>query len=192
MPSPTNGSFTQEDLNRIATREKAEGERAATARFAAELGVPIEDAKRIIANAKAAEDSQKSEAQLAREAADAEKAAAATEKAAAAREIHEARIDRAFIASGVTDPAKIARFGRMLEVEPGATPDEIKEAVDKIKTEMPELFTPVTPPPPVKKAPPGDPKGTPPSVKVNEDAYERGLRLAQERGNQGNAYPART
>lgn len=193
-PAPTPpASFTQDDLNRIATREKAEGERAAAARFAQDLGVSLEDAKRIIAEAKTREDSQKSEAQRETEAAATARSEADKEKAAAAKERHEARLDRAFVVAGITDEAKIAKFSRLLDVELGASPEDVKKAIESLKTDMPELFGAADPDPTKRvppKAPNSDPKATPPAPKQSEDAFQRGMELAAMRGNRGNPYPA--
>jgi hypothetical protein len=181
--------LSQSEVNRIAAREKDEGKAAALKEVQEALGVDLDTAKQILKDHNERNESQKSEAEKARAAADKEKAEAEKQKSDAAREVHEARVDRAFVANGVTDEAKIAKFGKLLEVETGASAEDIKAAVEKLKTDMPELFSSTTPPktPP---APSGDPKGGPPPAKVNEDAYEKGLRLARERGNQGNPYPA--
>lgn len=133
-------TFTQADLDRIATREKAQGRRAAEDDIAKDLGVSLDEAKRILAEARERDEKQKTEAQRAKEAADAEKAAAEAAKAEAARERHEARVERALVAAGVSDDKRLGRLARLIEVEVGAELDDVKAAVADLHKEMPELF----------------------------------------------------
>lgn len=189
---PPEKMLSQSEVNRIAAREKDEGKAAALKEVQESLGVDLDTAKQILKEHNERTESQKTEAEKARAAADKEKEQAAAERAAATAELHQARVDRAFLAAGVSDEAKIAKFGKLLDVAEGATPDDIKAAVEHLKTDMPELFSSTVTPPKAPPAPSSDPKGGPPAPKVNEDAYERGLRLARERGNQGNSYPDKT
>lgn len=181
-PPPAAQGLSQEEVSRIAAREKEEGRKAALAQVAADLGVDLETAKTVIAEAKKRSDSEKSEAQREREAASAEKQAAEREKAEAAKERHEARLDRAFVAAGLTDETKISRYSKLLDVAVGASPEDIKKAVDALKKDEPTLFGGATPPAPGNRppAPGGDPQGNPPPPKQNEDAFQRGIERAKK------------
>lgn len=141
--------FTQDDLNRVGSREKKEGREAALKEFAAKLGIEsLDEAAKIIKEHKDRQDQEKSEAQLAREAADKEKAEALKEKADANRERHEARVERHLLRAGVpegegdTAGVALARVARMLDVEVGADAEAITEAVEELKKDFPALFTP--------------------------------------------------
>ena len=167
-------TFSQEDLNRIAAREKDEGKRAALADVAKTLGCTLEEAAQIIKAHKEADDKQKSEAQRAQEAADKAKADAEKEKADAAREKHIARVERALLKAGVPD-GKLERVARMLDAEVGADLDKIEAAAKDLKKEFPELFTGT------KQGPPNsDPPGTPPKPTLKDDAYAAGVARAKE------------
>lgn len=167
-------TFTQAELNRIAAREKEEGKRAAAADIAKTLGCTVEEAVELIKQAKAADDSQKTEAQRAREAADKEKADAEKEKAEAAREKHIARVERVLLKAGVPE-AKLDRVGRMLDVEVGTEGDKLDEAVKDLKKDFPELFAGK------KGGPPdSDPPGTPPKPELKDEAFTRGIERAKQ------------
>lgn len=188
-------TLTQADVDRIVSQRVNETKTATERQVAESLGVSIDEAKRIIAEAKEQEDAQKTEAQRAREAADAEKAAAAEEKKTAASDRHAAKVERALLRAGVTDEddekldKRLTRLSRLIDVEVGADEAAIKAAVDALKVEEPALFgTPagegggdngepkgVKPP----KAPGSDPKGSPPPPKQSEDAFSRGAERAK-------------
>lgn len=156
MPEPTEPkTFTQEDLDRIVGERIARAERDAKKAAQDALtdklgGATLED---LLAAHKAqadAEDAAKTEAQRLRDEAAAEKATAAEERAAAARELHDARLYRALTAAGVPDDA----VGTInVDVEVGATVEDIKTAVDALKVKVPALFGAV----PAPQANPGDP-----------------------------------
>lgn len=168
----------QSEVNRIAATEKEQGKTAALKEVQEALGVDLDTAKAILKEHNERTESQKTEAQKAKEAADREAEQARKDRADAAREIHEARVDRAFVAAGLTDEAKITRYSKLLDVEVGAKAEDIRKAVEKLKEEEPVLFgassSPSRPP-----APGSDPKGTPPKPKNDEDAFSRGMARAQ-------------
>lgn len=173
--------LTQSEVNAIAAREKAEGKRAAETALAETLGVSIEDAKQIIAKHRETEEASKTEAQKAREAAEAEKAAAGSEKTAAQLEVHQTRLERAFLKEGLDleeadDKAK--RVLRMVTVEAGASYEDVLKDVKQIKTDFPALFG-ADESAPKRRSPSGDPKGNPPKQTGGEDAFARGAERAK-------------
>lgn len=156
MPDTENPkTFTQEDVDRIVGERIARAERdakkAAQEDLSAKLGGASLDDLLAAHKAQAdAENAAKSEAQRLRDEAAAEKAAAEAERAAAARELHDARLYRALTAAGVPDDA----VGTInVPVEVGATVEDIKAAVEELKTKVPALFGAA----PAPKANPGDP-----------------------------------
>jgi hypothetical protein len=176
-------TFTQAELNKIATKEKAEGKAAGERAVAESLGVSIEEAKKIIKASKDAEDAKKSDADKDRETAAAERAEAEKAKGEAAKEIHEARIERAFAAEkfGGDDEA-MKRVRRMVSVETGATYDDVLADVQAVKKDFPALFE-------AKaddgksgkpKAPVGSVKGTPKKPATGEDRFSVGQQRARE------------
>ena len=172
-PAETPRVFTQDDVTAIATREKAQGHRAAMQEVSEKLGMTIEEATKLVADHKAAEDAQKSEAQKDREAAATERAEAATLKSEAARELHVARVTSALIAAGV-DAKTIPVIN--LAVPVGADAAAITVAIDALKVTAPGLFgvaparQDTTPP-----APPGSPA-------AGKSAAEEAAAVALERG----------
>jgi hypothetical protein len=207
-PNPTDPpaggkTFTQEELNKIAAREKAQGKAAGKAEaeqaLAEMLGVSVEEAKTIIADRKAAEDAKKSEADKDREKAakvlaDAEKA-----KADAALETHSARVERALAREGlVTDDTdegkkKFARVLRLVTVEVGASLEDVLADVQSVKADFPELFATKTPEgdegkKPKGKLPNSDPAGKPPKSTGGEDKYAAGAKRFEEQAGKSRGY----
>lgn len=185
-------TFTQADLNRIGKKEKEAGKRAAEEAFAKQLGVPLEEAQKIIADHKAAEDAKLSDADKAKQAAEADKAAAAANKNLTATEVRTARIERALGAEEfpkIGDDKATAKVVRMVEAELAldASTEDCREAVKELKKEFPQLFEKAkddgkTPPGAKPPIPGSAPKGKPPApAGDNESDYDRGVRRARER-----------
>lgn len=177
--------LTQAEVNAIATREKQQGKAAAERELAEALGVPLEEAKAIIKQSKEAADAKKSEADKDREAAAREKQEAETEKAAAKKETHQARLERAFDKVGVDladdkEKAKNERLLRLVTAEVGASYEDVLNEVKQIQKDFPGLFG-ESGGGSSRKAPNGDPAGTPPKPTGAEDKYEAGRKRAQAR-----------
>lgn len=172
-------TFTQADVTRIAKREQDKGRKAAASKLAEELGVSVDEAKRIIAEHRSREEAEKSEAQKAREAADAEKAEAAKAREAAARDRYDTRVERALLRAGVPDAGdKLDRVKRMVTADVDSDDDAIRADVDALKKEFPQLFEqPKGGGPP----PSGDPPGHPPKPKGSDDPMKRGAARAKAR-----------
>lgn len=171
--------FDQAEVNRIAAREKEQGRRAAEAKMAEELGMPLADVKAILAAQAAKADAEKTEVEREREKAEAERRAATTEKSAAVSETHALRIERAFLKTGLDletlKDDERARMTRLVTVETGASYEDVLADVESVKTAFPALFGSTSGP----RAPGGDPQGRPGSPKAGEDAYARGVARAQ-------------
>lgn len=179
---PPPKTFSQDDVNRIAAREKEQGRQAAAQSLADDLGVSLEEAKTIIKEHRDRSEAEKSEAQRAKEAADREKAEAAEEKKAAARERHETKVERRLIRAGVPDDEEgLKRVMRMVTVEVGASDDDLQAEIDSIKTQFPTLFGTGEGGGGRGRAPSGDPPGSPPKPKGGESRYARGVERAKAR-----------
>lgn len=141
-------TFTQADLTRVGTREKQEGHKAGRSQALKDLGVENEEeAKELLAEAKAAREAKKSQADKDAEKARNEAAQATREKEEAAREKLNTRIERQLMLHGLSldkDPDKadkqLARASRLLDLDTTADVDAIKQAVKDLKDEMPSLF----------------------------------------------------
>lgn len=183
--------FTQSDVDRAASARAAEAKRKAESDLAQQLGVSVDDAKKIIAAHQAQDDKDKTDAQRAREAADAEKAAAEQAKRDATAERTAAQVERALIKSKVKDDA-LTDAAVLANVAPGATDDEIGEAVKGLVQRRPEFFDAAAGDgsggdgagaggqgggPPA-----GDPAGRPAGAPKGQDAYTRGLERAKQLG----------
>jgi hypothetical protein len=187
-------TFTQAEVNKFAAREKAEGKRAAEKALAEALGVPLEEAKKIIAAAKEAEDAKKSEADKEREKAVAERKAAEAAKSEAAAEVHEARIERALAAQGFAgDEKKLARVRKMITVEIGASYEDVLADVKEAKTEFPEIFAGKADDGTDKDGKPGklpnsDPAGKPAKPNGGESKFDAGAKRFEAEKNKHRGY----
>lgn len=169
-------TFTQADVDKAASARAAEAKRKATSDLAEQLGVSVDEAKKIIAAHQSAEDAQKTEAQRAKEAADQAKAEADAAKAEAAAERQAARVERALIKDHVRDDCLEDSLS-LLKVAPEATPEELTAAIEAFKERRPEFFD-ANGEDPKRTPPPGDPKGKP-APKKAEDAWARGEERAK-------------
>lgn len=153
---------TQEELDKLITERAAratrEGKKAAEDALKAKLGDRTLDAVLAAADSvKAAEDALKTEAQRDREAAATDKAEAASLKAEAAAELHATRVQSALIGAGVPEAGVSAIVVPGLTVV--STPEDIKAAVETLKTALPALFATQAIPP----SDPGKGPGRPPA-----------------------------
>lgn len=132
-------TFTQDDLNAHLARERHESDRRARKAIEDALGMPPEEAKAALDKAKAQQREQMDEA--AREKAEAEEAkqAAARAEAAANERVHKADVTVALLAAGAK-PDRVEKLARLVDCEVGAKAEEIKTAVESVKTEFAEQF----------------------------------------------------
>lgn len=182
--------FSQEELERIAAREKSQGERAGARKaledFAAEHGFSnVEDAKAFIAAARQAEEAKKSEEQRLRDELERIKAeAAAREAAAIARE--RAANRRALLAGLGATGDDLEDAAALLRVDDDADEAAVREAAEKLKERRPELFgsRPAPQASPLPPAPGGAPAGAPPArtTPSKDDAKARARALAVKMG----------
>lgn len=187
-------TFDQAEVNRIAAREKAAGKRAAEQALAESLGIPLEDAKKIIADHKAAEDAKLSEADRAKQKAEADAVEAAKLKNTGAGEVRTARIERALAAAKfpkIDDDTATAKVVRMVDVALDASYDDVKEAVAELAKDFPALFEAVKddgkPKPP--KLPGSAPSGKPPApTGDNESKMAAGARRFHEQQDRKRGY----
>lgn len=174
-------SVPKSRVNEIVNSRVAETKTATEKRIAEELGVPISEAKEILAAHQKRVDGEKSEAQREKDAATKARQDADNEKAAAAKERQDAKIERALVRAGIADE-KLDRAVRLLDVESDADAEAIKKAAEALKSEEPAWFGDTgdgggTKPP---KAPGSDSKGKPPKNQKSEDAFKRGEDRAKE------------
>ncbi|NUQ95881.1 MAG: hypothetical protein HOY79_04730 [Streptomyces sp.] len=185
-PTPA-GTFTQEDLDRIAAREKAQGKRSAAKEFAEKHGFnSIEDAEQFIAAARQAEDAKKTEAQKRQEELDRrEQELAAREAAAVARERNANR--RAVLVGLGATGDDLEDAVALLRVDDDADEQTVADAAAKLKERRPELFGQAAPAPqPAGQMPPapgGAPAGGPPPRQAPAGKPgDRGREMARLRG----------
>lgn len=140
---PASRTFSQEEVTRMLTREKDQGEAAALRKLEeqlqAEFGVDLDTAKQMLKASKDRQEAEKTEAQRAKEAADAEKAAAAKERQEAARDRHSIKVERALLKAGA-EAENTELLSRLVDAEVGADPDAITAAVEAVKTKFPAEF----------------------------------------------------
>lgn len=185
-------TFTQAEVNAMVQGRVGETKKSTEEAVSKQLGVSIEEAKRIIGEHQKQTDADKTEAQRERDAATAERTQAEAEKVAAAKERHDAAVERALLRALPKDlededlDKKLSRVTRMLDVEVGADAAAITKAVADLKKDEPLLFG-VTEDggddgkggDGKTKIPNSDPKGKPPVKKGSEDAFARGQERAK-------------
>lgn len=186
IPGATAGAapaktFTQDDVTALAAAERDQGKRAGKAAAQDEINAAIKaaglpegtDLSAVLEAAKratAADEAAKTQAQRELDAAAKAKADAEAYLATAAKTLHDAKVERA-LAGAVN--ATIA--ARALDVPVGADDDAIKAAVDKLKADVPGLFSTTAP------APGSDP-GNPPAAKDTRlSAREEAKAWAEQR-----------
>lgn len=193
-PGPPPGpakEFSQEDLDRIAAREKAQGKRSALKEFAEELGfTSAEDTAAFIAAAREAKQAALSDEERRRqELADLEAKAVAREQSAIARE-RDAIRKAALLGLGATGADledALALLERDLRESPDADEATVTAAAEALKERRAALFgtaAPATPPPgTLPPAPGGDPAGGSARGRASkDDVNERMRKLAEQMG----------
>lgn len=172
-------TFSQDELDRIVSREKDQAKRSVAKQLQEQLGVSIEEARTILDEARKRSDAEKTETQREREAAQREKEEAQRERAEAARERHVTRVERGLLKAGVPDEA-LERVARMVDVEVGADNESLSDAISSLKEELPLLFE--SKPADERKQPPSsDPKGKPKQPAPDDDALSQGAERAKKR-----------
>ena len=158
-PDGTATTFTQEQVTAAATKAAKEAERkarqASHTEIAASLGVTVDEAKAIIAKAKADEEANATELDRARKAQAEAEAKAAQAEAQVAAVTARATATTALVAAGVQ--ATVIDDALRL-IDTGA--DDLTTEIDGLKTRLPALFTPATdgtPPPPAPHLRPAAP-----------------------------------
>lgn len=144
-------TLTQTQVDQLVKREKASAERKTRQALADELGVSIDEVKRIIENQKAADEAQKTEAQKATDAANAARAEAEAAKSEARQSMLRAELKTALLGGSDDEPA--IRRDRVAQAESLLLPklagldgadvaDAIADAVAAFRVEVPEFFGP--------------------------------------------------
>lgn len=169
-PTPPPSAPTQADLD---------------AAVAKALGVPLDQAKKALADAEKARKAQMSEAERAAAEAAEEKAKAAAAQATAAQATHEAKVTLALVRAGV-HPDKLEWAARLVGAPVGADDKALTDAIAAAKTAVPEVFAGtsqgnVPPPPGQQPPPPSNPPGTPPPPKPTPDVKTKAAALIAER-----------
>ncbi|MFD7995504.1 hypothetical protein [Streptomyces mexicanus] len=187
-PAPV-PQYTQEDLERIAAKEKDQGKRAGARQalddLAKELGFTNpDDVKTFVAAArKAQQDALSEEERRRQELEQREQALAAREASAAARE-RAANRRAVLVGLGATGD-DLEDAAALLRVADDADEQTVREAAEALKQRRPELFgTRPAQPSQLPPAPGGAPAGAPPArtTPSKDDAKARAKALAVKMG----------
>jgi hypothetical protein len=182
---PASAGVSQEEVSRIAAREKDQGARAERRRILTALGLDpetgkLEDVTATLTAAREADAARLSEAERREKAATDAEARAVAREQQAAQTTHRARLTEALVRAG--SPGETLDDARTLLSTVPADADDaaLTEAVNALKTRLPALFgvQQQTPPP----LPSGGGHGTPPRPQPTGDAYERGRERARAMG----------
>lgn len=139
---PIPQAFTQEDLTRVATREKDQGKRQGRNEVLEALGLSsIEEAQGLAKALRDAEAATMSEAQRAAQQAAQEKAAAEQLRKEAKQERFEAKVERQLLRAGI-DEKSIGKVSKLVEADVDSSDDDIATAIADLKQDMPQLFSP--------------------------------------------------
>lgn len=191
--------FSQSDMDRVATREKKEGQGAAMREVAERFGCSVDDAEKIVKDFRANEEKRKDDVTKATE------AAAERERKAEQREADAVARERRASVREQLDDVPTKNRDRAVKLVLGElessdyTDDEIKAAVKTLRDDMPALFDAHEETDDERKArekrernggrqaPSHDGGRTPPGRKAdnNKSAIERGKELAKERSKKG-------
>lgn len=208
-PPASAATFTQEDLERIAAKEKSQGERAgarkALEEFAAEHGFSnVDDAKAFIEAARKAQEDALTEQEKAKKKLEADQQAIATERQTIAAERRTLRREQALSRLGAVDATDdqgntipnlqdaLAMLDRDLAATPDADEQAVADAAARLKARRPELFGTTPPPqgqqsPQMPPAPGGAPAGGPPPRQAPAGRPgDRGREMARLRGHTRN------
>ena len=179
-------TFTQDDLTRLAAREKAQGERAGEKtgmrKIAELLGLDpdtfdVAAVRKILDGQRNAEEAKLSDADKAKAAAQTDREAAAADRAAALNERLAGRKERVLRAAGVPEGKGLAVAAAALDIAFDDDDATVNAAVTALQGDIPGLFAPGAPR--VPGAPGGAPTGTPPRQQPNGDKYEAGAARAR-------------
>ena len=174
-PAPS-GTLTQDQFDRAVQARVAETERATRRKILEEAGVPtLEELRSTLKAAKEQKDANRSELDKALAEARAEIEAARVERESALKDRHALTVERALAAAGAND--NLADLAKLVDVEPGATADEVAAAVELTKLKFAPLFGRPTATPPSS-----EPSGGGPSLRpsTSPDAEARGRERAQQ------------
>ncbi|MFM9373265.1 hypothetical protein [Streptomyces sp. Da 82-17] len=184
-PAPPQPTFTQDDLERIAAKEKSQGERAgarkALEEFAAEHGFSnVDDAKAFIAAARQAQEAAKSEEQKRQEELSRREQALAEREAAAVARERAANRRAVLVGLGATGD-DLEDAAALLRVEDDADDQALRDAAAALKERRPELFGPrQAAPNTLPPAPGGAPAGGAPRGGASKDDVQARARKRAE------------
>lgn len=184
---PAARTFTQEEVEALAAKEKAQGKRSAAKEFAEKHGFgSIEDAETFIAAARQAQDDALS-AQEKRDKELAAREARAEEREKAAETRERAANRRAVLVGLGATGDDLEDAAALLRVADDADDTAVSEAAEKLKARRPELFGVTPSPDPTAKTMPPAPGGAPaggPPARQNPTGKpgDRGRAIAQARG----------
>lgn len=188
-PPPAGRTYTDEDVNRIAAKERRDAEKRARdardAELAEQWGVPIDQVQSTIDAAKAAADKDKTDAQREKEAAATARANADKALADAVSERHSLRVERSLLRAGVPadDADLLADAVTLVRVDPAADDKAIADAIEVVKGRHPGMFSgkPAATPPPGHTPP----DVRPPSGRQTPPAGQRDPQLVQQLARRG-------
>ncbi|MFJ3043613.1 hypothetical protein [Streptomyces tendae] len=191
--------FTQDDLDRIAAKEKAQGQRAGARQALEDLAKDLgftnpDDVKAFVAAARKAEDAKKSEEQKRQEELDRREQELADREAAAVARERAAIRKSALVQLGATGTDledALALLERDLRQTPDADEATVQAAAEALKERRAALFGATSAPAPAGSMPPipgGSPAGGPPPRQTSASKPgSRGLEMARIRGHNRNA-----
>jgi hypothetical protein len=194
---PEGKTFTDEQLDRIIGKRAKEAEKnakqATEAAIAEQLGVSIEEAKKIIDASREADEAKKSEIDKLKKQNESIKKASETKVSEVQRDHHIDRVKLQLIRAGVALPEDTAenpdssnkaldRVVGLVSVPVGASVDEIKDNIAELKTEFASLFAQPEKKEEENKGNPGShPSGAPRKPVLNNESFaDLGARLAKE------------
>lgn len=186
-PDPAAGdkTLTQDQVNKIVSREKAAAERAERKKLSDWLASQKSDQDKATMD----------EAQRAKAEADEAKAESEKLRAEARRERLDAKIERKLSAAGVDEKA-LARAARLVDLDVEASDDDITAEIEQLKTDMPGLFATASDDgddkgKTKKGAPSGVTTGKPPAGGQGaKSAMERGRELWEQKARKNNTTTA--
>lgn len=173
-------TFTQAEVSALMAKEaeKAQrsGARTAAQKLSEDLGMSVEEAKKLIEAHNQRTEQEKTEAQRATEQAEQARKEAETAKAEAARVKHESLIERRLLKAGVPDE-QLERVRKLINTGVEGSVEDIDGEIDELKADLPGLFGTTSG---KRDMAPSDVSGANRDSSGADDAYTRGQKRAEQ------------
>lgn len=176
-------TFTQEQLDRIVGKGKAEAEKAALLKLQEDTGLPVEKLKELAKTTLERQAAEKTELDKLKEANAALTQDSLAKVSEAQKELHTERVKAQLLKAKVPLPeeddkvdAALDRLVSLVQAQPGSSVEDIREDIKSLKEQFPQLFAASEA---SKQGLPSSlPSGKPQQQSAGKSGLEYGMQLA--------------